>query len=80
MHFQCAVCDNFFMCKECLMSRAETGSHKWTHGYHVNENLKCLLFFLLMLRKVVLYADTWNAEEELRLMEGMDLFRFGNWE
>ena len=45
-----------------------------------NENLKCLLFFLLMLRKVVLYADTWNAEEELRLMEGMDLFRFGNWE
>ncbi|KAK8826021.1 transcriptional adapter 2-alpha [Blastocystis sp. ATCC 50177/Nand II] len=70
VHFQCAVCDNFFMCKECLMSRAETGSHKWTHGYHVNENLK----------KVVLYADTWNAEEELRLMEGMDLFRFGNWE
>ena len=31
-------------------------------------------------RKVTLYADTWNAEEELRLMEGMDLFRFGNWE
>lgn len=62
------------------MSRAVTGSHKWTHGYHVNENLKCLLFFLLILRKVVLYADTWNAEEELRLMEGMDLFRFGNWE
>ncbi len=74
------MCDNFFMCKECLMSRAVTGSHKWTHGYHVNENLKCLLFFLLILRKVVLYADTWNAEEELRLMEGMDLFRFGNWE
>ena len=74
------MCDNFFMCKECLMSRAETGSHKWTHGYHVNENLKCLLFFLLILRKVVLYAETWNAEEELRLMEGMDLFRFGNWE
>lgn len=62
------------------MSRAETGSHKWTHGYHVNENLKCLLLLLLTLRKAVLYADTWNAEEELRLMEGMDLFRFGNWE
>lgn len=62
------------------MSHAETETHKWTHGYHINENLKYVISFLMTLRKVVLYADTWNAEEELRLMEGMDLFRFGNWE
>ena len=38
------------------------------------------MWYDLIRRKVTLYADTWNAEEELRLMEGMDLFRFGNWE
>ena len=25
------------------MNRVETETHKWTHGYHVNENLKYVL-------------------------------------
>ena len=29
---------------------------------------------------MTLYVEGWSAEEEQRLMEGMQVFRFGNWE
>lgn len=62
------------------MKRCEKGEHHWNHGYRVCENLGFFLFVSVICRKMTLYVEGWSAEEELRLMEGMQAFRFGNWE
>ena len=62
------------------MKRCEKDGHLWTHGYRVCENLGYYQLDFIINRKMVLYVKGWSAEEELRLMEGMQAFRFGNWE
>ena len=42
------------MCKDCLMKRLEKDNHKWTHGYHVNENLRFAYTFSIFL-------EIWNS-------------------
>lgn len=70
IQFYCAVCMNFPMCKQCFMSKSETDTHKSTHSYRVNHNLK----------SIMLYQEGWSASSELHLVEGLEHFRFGNWE
>ena len=62
------------------MKRCEKGNHKWTHGYHVCENLEYSYKLILIGSKVFPFVEGWSANEELRMMEGMQEFRFGNWE
>ena len=63
-----------------MLKRCENETHKATHGYHVNENLKQNWKNDCDCRKIEPFTKGWSAEEELRLVEGLDVFRFGNWE
>lgn len=52
----------------CFAEGKENLKHKVTNPYHVVNKLN-----------FPLYEDTWTAEEELLLMEGLEKFGFGNW-
>lgn len=51
LHFQCHECENFYICKDCMLKRCENETHKCTHGYHVNENLKSFCCFDVIIGK-----------------------------
>lgn len=52
----------------CFANGAEFQSHKKDHSYHVINKLNFPLF-----------AENWNADEELLLLEGLEKCGFGNW-
>ncbi|BBG99896.1 homolog of yeast ADA2 2A [Prunus dulcis] len=65
---KCVVCPDFDLCIECFSVGAELTPHKCNHPYRVMDNLS---FPLL--------CPDWNADEEMLLLEGIEMYGFGNW-
>lgn len=65
---KCAVCPDFDLCVECFSVGAEVTPHKCNHPYRIMDNLSFPLI-----------CPDWNADEEILLLEGIDMYGFGNW-
>ncbi|XP_048434428.1 transcriptional adapter ADA2-like [Pyrus x bretschneideri] len=65
---KCVVCPDFDLCIECLSVGAELTPHKCNHPYRVMDNLAFPLI-----------CPDWNVDEEMLLLEGIEMYGFGNW-
>ncbi|KAK9924351.1 hypothetical protein M0R45_032726 [Rubus argutus] len=65
---KCGVCPDFDLCIECFSVGAEVQPHKCNHPYRVMDNLSFPLI-----------CPDWNADEEMLLLEGIEMYGFGNW-
>ncbi|MCL7024584.1 hypothetical protein MKW94_024061 [Papaver nudicaule] len=68
IRIKCAVCPDFDLCLECFSVGAEITPHNSNHPYRVMDKLS---FPLL--------CPDWNADEEMLLLEGLEMYGFGNW-
>ncbi|KAJ4848236.1 hypothetical protein Tsubulata_043800 [Turnera subulata] len=68
IRIKCAVCPDFDLCIECFSVGAEVTPHKCNHPYRVMDNLSFPLI-----------CPDWNADEEMLLLEGIEMYGFGNW-
>ncbi|KAM7264905.1 hypothetical protein ACFE04_002588 [Oxalis oulophora] len=68
VRIKCAVCLDFDLCIECFSVGAELNPHKSNHPYRVMDNLSFPLI-----------SPDWSADEELLLLEGIEMYGFGNW-
>ncbi|KAE8653717.1 Transcriptional adapter ADA2 [Hibiscus syriacus] len=68
VRIKCAVCPDFDLCIECFSVGAEISTHKANHPYRVMDNLSFPLI-----------CPDWNADEEILLLEGIEMYGFGNW-
>ncbi|KAF9669631.1 hypothetical protein SADUNF_Sadunf14G0127400 [Salix dunnii] len=68
VRIKCAVCPDFDLCVECFSVGAEVTPHKSNHPYRVMDNLSFPLF-----------CPDWNTDEEILLLEGIEMYGFGNW-
>ncbi|XP_019438740.1 PREDICTED: transcriptional adapter ADA2b-like isoform X2 [Lupinus angustifolius] len=68
IRIKCVVCQDFDLCVECFSVGAEVTPHKSSHPYRVMDNLS---FPLL--------CPDWNADEEMLLLEGIEMYGSGNW-
>ncbi|PIN20368.1 Histone acetyltransferase complex SAGA/ADA, subunit ADA2 [Handroanthus impetiginosus] len=68
IRIKCALCSDFDLCVECFSVGAEVHPHKSNHSYRVMDNLA---FPLL--------CPDWNADEEMLLLEGLEMYGLWNW-
>lgn len=68
IRIKCVMCSDFDLCVECFSVGAEVHPHKSNHPYRVMDNL---LFPLI--------CPEWNADEEILLLEGIEMYGLGNW-
>lgn len=68
IRIKCAMCPDFDLCIECFSVGAEVKPHKSNHPYRVMDNLSFPLI-----------CPEWNADEEMLLLEGMEMYGMGNW-
>ncbi|XP_027343936.1 transcriptional adapter ADA2-like isoform X2 [Abrus precatorius] len=68
IRIKCVVCQDFDLCIECFSVGAELTPHKSNHPYRIMDNLSFPLICL-----------DWNADEEMLLLEGIEMYGFGNW-
>ncbi|KAL2475777.1 Transcriptional adapter ADA2b [Abeliophyllum distichum] len=68
IRIKCAVCSDFDLCIECFSVGAEVHPHKSNHPYRVMD----ILSFPLI-------CPDWNADEEMLLLEGIEMYGMGNW-
>jgi len=64
----CAECPDLDICVNCFATGVENEKHSKNHSYHIINKLNFPLF-----------DETWMAEEELLLLEGLEKCGFGNW-
>ncbi|KAH6795872.1 hypothetical protein C2S51_036858 [Perilla frutescens var. frutescens] len=68
IRIKCAVCSDFDLCIECFSVGGEVHPHKSSHPYRVMD----ILSFPLI-------CPEWNADEEMLLLEGIEMYGMGNW-
>ncbi|GER56332.1 transcriptional adapter ADA2 [Striga asiatica] len=68
IRIKCAVCSDFDLCVECFSVGGEVHPHKNGHPYRVMD----ILSFPLI-------CPEWNADEEMLLLEGIEMYGMGNW-
>ncbi|XP_019176988.1 PREDICTED: transcriptional adapter ADA2b isoform X2 [Ipomoea nil] len=68
IRIKCAVCSDFDLCIECFSVGAEVQPHKSNHPYRVMD----ILSFPLI-------CPDWNADEEMLLLEGIEMYGIGKW-
>ncbi|GAB2298980.1 Transcriptional adapter ADA2b [Dionaea muscipula] len=68
IRIKCAVCPDFDLCVECFSVGAEVTPHKSNHPYRVMDSLSFPLI-----------CSDWNADEEILLLEGLEMYGLGNW-
>ncbi|WCJ28166.1 Transcriptional adapter ADA2 [Euphorbia peplus] len=68
IRIKCEMCPDFDLCIECFSVGAEVQPHKSNHPYRVMDNLSFPL----------ICAD-WNADDEILLLEGIEMYGLGNW-
>ncbi|KAB1221705.1 Transcriptional adapter ADA2b [Morella rubra] len=68
IRIKCYVCPDFDLCVECFSVGAEVQPHKSNHPYRVMDNLSFPLI-----------CPDWNADDEILLLEGIEMYGFGNW-
>ncbi|GAB2233733.1 hypothetical protein Droror1_Dr00002962 [Drosera rotundifolia] len=68
IRIKCAVCPDFDLCVECFSVGVEITPHKCNHPYRVMDDLSFPLI-----------CPDWNADEEILLLEGIEMYGLGNW-
>lgn len=68
IRIKCVVCPDFDLCIECFSVGAELTPHRCNHPYRVMDNLAFPLI-----------CPDWNVDEEMLLLEGIEMYGFGNW-
>ncbi|CAN1260099.1 Transcriptional adapter ADA2b [Linum perenne] len=68
IRIKCAMCPDFDLCIECFSVGAEMTPHKSSHPYRVMDNLSFPLI-----------CPDWNADDEILLLEGIEMYGMGNW-
>ncbi|OWR49544.1 transcriptional adapter 2B like protein [Danaus plexippus plexippus] len=68
---RCAECKDFDICLQCFSLGAEIGPHKNDHSYQFMDSGAFGIF---------LGRTSWSANEEVRLLDAIEQFGFGNWE
>lgn len=68
IRIKCAMCPDFDLCIECFSVGAEMTPHKSNHPYRVMDSLSFPLI-----------TPDWNADEEILLLEGLEMYGLGNW-
>ncbi|RDX63151.1 Transcriptional adapter ADA2, partial [Mucuna pruriens] len=68
IRIKCVVCQDFDLCIECFSVGAEVKPHKCNHPYRIMDNLSFPLI-----------CPDWNTDEEMLLLEGIEMYGFGNW-
>ncbi|XP_059438871.1 transcriptional adapter ADA2b-like isoform X2 [Corylus avellana] len=68
IRIKCVVCPDFDLCIECFSVGAEVTPHKNNHPYRVMDSLSFPLF-----------CPDWNADDEILLLEGTEMYGLGNW-
>lgn len=68
IRIKCFMCPDFDLCVECFSVGAEVTPHKSNHSYRVMDNLSFPLF-----------CPEWNADEEILLLEGIEMYGLWNW-
>ncbi|XWS18083.1 hypothetical protein CRYUN_Cryun32bG0011300 [Craigia yunnanensis] len=68
IRIKCAMCPDFDLCIECFSVGAEVSPHKSNHSYRVMDNLSFPLI-----------CPDWNADDEILLLEGIEMYGLGNW-
>ncbi|KAJ0173642.1 hypothetical protein K1T71_010791 [Dendrolimus kikuchii] len=68
---KCAECVDFDICLQCFSLGAEIGQHKNDHSYQYMDSGAFGIF---------LGRSSWSANEEVRLLDAIEQFGFGNWE
>eukprot|EP00188_Purpureofilum_apyrenoidigerum_P001632 Plantae.Rhodophyta-Purpureofilum_apyrenoidigerum.ctg19165.p1 GENE.Plantae.Rhodophyta-Purpureofilum_apyrenoidigerum.ctg19165~~Plantae.Rhodophyta-Purpureofilum_apyrenoidigerum.ctg19165.p1 ORF type:complete len:507 (+),score=106.23 Plantae.Rhodophyta-Purpureofilum_apyrenoidigerum.ctg19165:49-1569(+) len=66
---RCAVCTDFDLCLDCFSVGATLHPHEPGHAYRLVE----------IVTKPI-YSESWGADEEERLLEGLETYGVGNWE
>ena len=67
-YIKCSLCDNLNLCVNCFAMARSKGAHTSRHPYQVIDPMK---FPLL--------DPHWTAKEEVMLLEGLQMFGYGNW-
>ncbi|XP_033112202.1 transcriptional adapter 2-beta-like isoform X2 [Anneissia japonica] len=65
---ECLEAD-FDLCLQCFSAGAEIGTHLKTHDYEVLDNGALPLMY-----------EDWSSREEMKLLEAIESYGFGNWE
>ncbi|EPS63721.1 hypothetical protein M569_11064, partial [Genlisea aurea] len=68
IRIKCVVCADFDLCIECFSIGAEVNPHESIHPYRVMDNLAFPFI-----------CPDWNADEEMLLLEGIEMYGLGNW-
>ncbi|KAM6585572.1 hypothetical protein CsatB_012574 [Cannabis sativa] len=68
IRIKCCTCADFDLCIECFSVGAEVQPHKSNHPYRVMDNLSFPLI-----------CPDWNADDEILLLEGIEMYGLGNW-
>ncbi|CAA0837045.1 Transcriptional adapter ADA2b [Striga hermonthica] len=68
IRIKCVICSDFDLCVECFSVGTELRPHKSNHPYRVMDNLAFPLI-----------CPDWNADEEMLLLEGLEMYGLGNW-
>nr|POE71771.1 transcriptional adapter ada2 [Quercus suber] len=68
IRIKCFNCPDFDLCIECFSVGAEVQPHKSNHPYRVMDNLSFPLI-----------CPDWNADDEILLLEGIEMYGMGNW-
>ncbi|AQK62817.1 transcriptional adapter ADA2 isoform X1 [Zea mays] len=68
IRIKCSKCPDFDLCVECFSVGAEVTPHRSNHPYKVMDNLSFPLI-----------CPDWNADEEILLLEGIEMYGLGNW-
>lgn len=66
---RCAICLDYDSCLDCFSVGAALEPHKADHDYRLIEVVHTPIF-----------QDDWSADEEEKLLEGLETFGIGNWE
>ncbi|KRG01027.1 transcriptional adapter 2B isoform X1 [Drosophila mojavensis] len=69
----CAECENFDLCLQCFATGAEIGAHQNSHAYQFMDTGTAIL-------SVFRGKGAWTAREEIRLLDAIEQYGFGNWE
>uniref|UniRef100_A0A1A9VDP4 Transcriptional adapter n=1 Tax=Glossina austeni TaxID=7395 RepID=A0A1A9VDP4_GLOAU len=69
----CPECENFDLCLQCFAAGAEIGAHQNNHPYQFMDTGTTIL-------SVFRGKGAWTAREEIRLLDAIEQYGFGNWE
>ncbi|XP_066589963.1 transcriptional adapter 2B isoform X2 [Prorops nasuta] len=71
LRVKCVECPDFDLCLQCFSAGAEIGQHKNDHSYQFMDSGTISIFS---------GRGNWTAMEQLRLLDAIEQFSYGNWE